>query len=86
MRKIIFIIAALMAMGSATVYGESGAHTADINIEGSRSFRGEEITAENPRTVTVMSSEPLKYDGAVFDAYIEVDGDGYRLVRREARQ
>ena len=89
MRKIILVIAVIAALGS-TAYAApdlpaAADYTADITITESRSFRGEEITAESPRTVTVTSDAPLAQDNAEFDAYIAVGGDGYRLVRREAR-
>ena len=45
----------------------------------------EEIAAENQRAITVTSDKQLKL-GDDFDAYIAIDGDGYRLVRLEARQ
>lgn len=84
MKKIILIIAALAAFSGAAAYA-ADMYTADIVINESRSFGGEEITAENTRAITVTSDKQLKL-GDDFDAYIAIDGDGYRLVRLEARQ
>lgn len=64
--------------------GNGGVY-ADINIEGSRSFRGEEITSENSRTITVETSEGA-INGAddSFTAYIRPSDDGsYEMVRTE---
>lgn len=64
--------------------GSDGGVYADINIEGSRSFRGEEITAENSRMITVETSEGA-IDGTddSFTAYIRLNENGYEMVRTE---
>ena len=95
MKKIIFVIAAFMAISSTMAHAESGGagfsagsvvqYETDILITQGRSFRGEEITSDNQRMITVASLEQLRYDGVEFDAYIAAEGDSYRLIRREAR-
>lgn len=83
MKKIVLIIAAIAAFSGVTAV-HAAEYTEDIVIVGSRNFWGEEITADNTRTITVVSSEPLRYDKTEFDAYIVINNDSYRLVRREA--
>ncbi len=55
---------------------------ADISIDESRSFEGEEITGGNSRTITVETGETVD-SGDSFTAYIHADDNGYELVRTE---
>ena len=64
--------------------GNNGRVYADISIEESRSFKGEEITADNSRTITVETSKSA-INGAddSFTAYIRPNDGGYEMVRTE---
>ena len=77
MKKLISAAAVLAAIGVSSAYAAGDA--ADIRITGSRNFEGEEITADNPRTITAVGDIP---ENAEFIAYIAA-ADEYRIVRTE---
>ena len=76
MKKLISTIAALALFGGAA----AGVSAADITITQCRNFENEEITADNPRTI---SADGNVDGGGEFTAYIGVGEGGYRIVRTE---
>ncbi len=61
---------------------ENGSGYADISVDASRSFEGEEITNDNSRTITV-ETDGGDVGGDSFTAYIRAGNDGYEMIRSE---